>query len=66
MVLIFGEFLLDVVPGDVAERHWASIVVRSWMVDWQIKRLDEFASSGSGWQLLLCPDHDGVLDSVAV
>jgi hypothetical protein len=54
------------VPGDVAERHGASIVVRSWVVDWQIKRLDEFASSSSGWQLLLCPDHDGVLDSVAV
>ena len=24
MVLILGKLFLDVVPGDVAERHWAS------------------------------------------
>src|SRR6266478_2295918 len=29
LVLIFGEFLLNVVPGDVAERHRAPTVVRS-------------------------------------
>src|SRR3989442_289990 len=66
LVLIFGELLLNVVPGDVAERHRASTVVRSWGVDWQLNRLDEFAGGGSGRQLFLCSDHDGVLDSLAV
>jgi len=32
----------------------------------QVKRLDEFACSGAGWQLFLCSDHDRVLDPVPV
>jgi hypothetical protein len=66
LVLIVGEFFLDVVTRNVAERHGAAIVVRSRVVDWQVKRLDEFARSGAGWQLFLCSDHDRVLDPVPV
>jgi len=53
------------VPTVPANISCSTTLVWSWVVDWQVKRFDEFARSGSGKQLFLCSDHDGAFDPIA-